>query len=286
ALLYGECGIAEQSLCPGFSCESPSDGVKFNLGESPFQYPPEGLITPLTLSPSAQETSVAETTIAQEEGTLGSSRGSSKGREKRSRPGDGGEGSPMHFSQSREEHCQVRGGMAQSGGKGTEGEKKGSKGAEQELIAAATATVQSVGEQNTRGALGGVFQVTEAEVSRCVSFSGAGWALARYPNLTLQALDVFLLEALVRPCAFVEGVGGGKDSQSSREMVVLSQSGSLGLTLLVEGRKAVLKMHGHGIASNVNQGERGGDSGKGEGGESSVGCIRHETPDDVLPEPG
>ncbi|CAN0095387.1 unnamed protein product, partial [Laminaria digitata] len=42
------------ALCPAFSCASSADGVSVNLGETPFQFPPDGLIATLGAQPPAR----------------------------------------------------------------------------------------------------------------------------------------------------------------------------------------------------------------------------------------
>ncbi|CAN0066094.1 unnamed protein product, partial [Discosporangium mesarthrocarpum] len=83
----------------------------------------------------------------------------------------------------------------------------------------------------TLGIPGRVYPASDAEVSRCIRFSGGGCALACRPNITVRALEVFVLEALIRPAADGGVVGRGGGSQA-----ILSQGGPQGFTLYMEGR--------------------------------------------------
>ncbi|CAM9954444.1 unnamed protein product, partial [Ectocarpus sp. 12 AP-2014] len=143
--------------------------------------------------------------------------------------------------------------------------------------AAAAAAAASGGKQGrTKGIVGGVLAVKDAEVSRCVRFGGRGWAVARRPNLTVQALDVFLLEALIRPAAREsqrqpktaepggQGATACSEEEEGHESVVLSQGGQAGFCLAVRGTTAVLRLHGK------DAGEQ----------------ARHATPDGALPAEG
>lgn len=320
-------GEDEWALCPAFSCASASDGVSFNLGESPFQFPPDGLIA--TLGASSAEGGgggggVGSATAAVSAAASPSSVSSSS-REKRSRYGSAAaaavdwtphtvlgraaeralEGAFGLEQEGRTSPSPARahggGGIAGSGEGREVGSPHGGSGSAGGGVARTMAealrspskkssseapenpAATTAGKQGrTKGIVGGVLAVKDAAMSRCVRFDGSGWAVARRPNLAVQTLDVFLLEALVRPIARSsqrdagsgseeEGAEGAtrsgetEEQEEQEELVVLSQGGKSGFCLAIHGAKAVLCLNGP---------------------EASGEKARHATPDGVLPVDG
>lgn len=306
------------SLCPAFSCSSASDGVTVNLGDTPFQFPPDGLIATLGASPT--EGGGAGGAVAAAASSVASPSSVASTREKRSRYASGaaamldrtsphaalgraaeralenafgidieGRASPSPAST----HGGGGGGGAGAGSAGS-GEvgspHSGGSGARTmaEALRSPSKKLSSEAAENnaatsgkqgrTKGIVGGVLAVKDAAVSRCVRFDGHGWAVARRPNLTVQALDVFLLEALIRPTARSAGQeagsGGGEAATRSprgeeeQESVVLSQAGASGFCLAVQGTKAVLQLNGPDPAAAAGE------------------HARHATPEGVLPAEG
>ena len=149
--------------------------------------------------------------------------------------------------------------------------------AENAAAAAAAASATGGKQGRTKGIVGGVLAVKDAAVSRCVRFDGRGWAVARRPNLTVQALDVFVLEALIRPSEGRPRQGGegsegeettpAEEGKEEEESVVLSQGGASGFCLAIQGTKAILQLNG---AEAAASGEP----------------ARHVTPDGALPPAG
>lgn len=321
-------GDDEWALCPAFSCASASDGVSLNLGESPFQFPPDGLIA--TLGASSAEGGAGAgagagggAAAAAVSAAASPSSVASSSREKRSRYGSAAAaavdwiphtvlgraaeralegafgleqegrtspssarahgGSGIAGSGERREVGSPHGGSGSGGVARTMAEALRSPSKKSSGEAAESAASAAAGKQGrTKGIVGGVLAVKDAAVSRCVRFDGSGWAVARRPNLTVQTLDVFLLEALVRPVARStqraagsgseeEGAEGAtrsgetEEQERQEELVVLSQGGKSGFFLAINGAKAVLCLNGPEAA-----GEK----------------ARHATPDGVLPVDG
>ena len=302
------------SLCPAFSCCSASDGVTVNLGDTPFQFPPDGLIATLGTSPAeggggSGGGAAAAASLVASPSSIASTR------EKRSRYGSGAAAAMLDrtsphavlgraaeralesaFGVDHEGRASPSPASAHTGGSGGVGSGEvgsphsGSSTARtmaEALRSSPSKKVSSDAAENnaatggkqgrTKGIVGGVLAVRDAAVSRCVRFDGRGWAVARRPNLTVQALDVFLLEALIRPTARgtrpEAGSGGGEAAAvrsqqgEEQELVVLSQAGASGFCLAVQGTKAVLQLNG---PDPTGAGEH----------------ARHATPEGVLPAAG
>ncbi len=331
---------ADWALCPAFSCASSSDGVSINLGDTPFQFPPDGLIATLGSSPtegggSGGGPAAAAAAAAAAASAAASPSSLTSSREKRSRYGSAAadrtpqaqallgraaeralEGAAFGLEQEgRASPSPASGGRSSGSGGGGEGRGVGSPHggggssssgsgvvvrtmAEARMLAealrspskasgeaaadsaAAAAAAATGGKQGrTKGIIGGVLAVKDAAVSRCVRFDGHGWAVAQRPNLTVQALDVFLLEALIRPTA---GAGAGRarreagskgegeeqeqEQEQENESVVLSQGGASGFCLAIQGTKAILQLSGAEAAAGEQP--------------------RHVTPDGALPAAG
>lgn len=314
------------SLCPAFSCASASDGVSVNLGDTPFQFPPDGLIATLGGSPTDGGGSGGGAAAAAAASSAASPSSVASTREKRSRYGSGAAATVDRTSphaalgraaehalenafgmeQEREGRASpspasAHGGSGGAGGGGlgsphsggstarTMAEALRSPSKKLPSEAAAESAAATGGKQGrTKGIVGGVLAVKDAAVSRCVRFDGRGWAVARRPNLTVQALDVFLLEALIRPTAGRTrreagsgGQGGGatrsqqgeeqqgeqeQRGEQEQESVVLSQGGPSGFCLALQGTKAILELNGPEPAAGEH--------------------ARHATPSGVLPAEG
>lgn len=284
------------ALCPAYSCDSSADGVSINLGETPFQFPPDGLIATLGAQPPAREgMSVGVPSAA-------ASPTNNNNREKRSRYGGStasaadraptamiGRAAERAFEaalglgqEGRSSPAGVHGAGGAAGGSedggepGSPREAGGARGTVEAFWrnksktpgeAADNAATHEEKRGRTKGIPGGVLAVKDATVSRCVRFDGRGWAVARRPNLIVQALDVFLLEALIRPDSTAsEAASGGDGARSDEgESVVLSQGGISGFCLAIEGTKATLRLSDP---------------------EASGGGAAHTTPDGVLPSQG
>lgn len=292
-------------LCPAYSCLSPSDGVSLNLGETPFQYPPDGLIQTLGPGGSGTPADVSGAVSAVGSATPASpSSGGSSTREKRSRHGgssasgtDRDRGSHPVLARAAEQALETAYSIGQEGrtspasmlaGGRSEGTGQASPqesgGAGTDVRSPSRSSGETGGSGNgeggngggrgrTKGIPGGVFAVKDAAVSRCVRFDGAGWAVSQQPNLTLQALDVFLVEALIRP---YESTTAATGEESPKKMVILSQAGSLGFCFAIEGSKAVVELTGPELVGD------GGDSAEG----APASSARHCTPEGVLPRRG
>lgn len=286
------------ALCPAFSCASSADGVSVNLGETPFQFPPDGLIATLGAQPPARGGGVGGGVPS----AAASPTTTSNNREKRSRYGGstagGADRAPTAMiGRAAERAFEAALGLGQEGrstpagvhgaGSGAGGSEDGGEPGSPHEAGGARGTVGAFwrnksktpgeaadnaaahGEKRgrTKGIPGGVLAVKDAAVSRCVRFDGRGWAVARRPNLNVQALDVFLLEALIRPdSTAAEAAAGGEGARSGEgESVVLSQGGVSGFCLAIEGTKATLWLSDP---------------------EASGGGAAHATPDGVLPPQG
>lgn len=284
------------ALCPAYSCASTADGVSVNLGETPFQFPPDGLIATLGTQTPARGRGAA--------GGFPSAVASptNNNREKRSRYGGStaggadraptamiGRAAERAFEaalglgyEGRSSQAGVHGagggaGRNEDGGEpGSPRDTAGARGTVEAFWrnkskapgeAADNATPHGEKRGRTKGIPGGVLAVKDAAVSRCLRFDGRGWAVACRPNLSIQALDVFLLEALIRPdWTAAEAAAGGDGARSDEsESVVLSQGGMSGFCLAIEGTKATLRLSDP---------------------EESGGGAAHATPDGVLPPQG
>lgn len=290
------------ALCPAYSCAFASDGVSINLGETPFQFPPDGLLATVgpssegrgssSASPAVLTASAAATAVAAAIAT--GAPAPSPTREKRSRYGGSSTGmervSHPVFGKTAERALEAAFGLTQEGRStpvSAHGEGGGNEEAPERGRSPSPPTssdrggTQTTGGNRgrTKGIHGGVLTVKDAAVSRCVRFNGCGWAFAPRPNLTIQTLDVFLVEALIRPAArnradvggsqdkdsAGEGVSSGADVEDEGEIVVFSQGGQSGFYLAVEGTRAVLWLNGP---------------------EAAVKGTKHVTPEGVLPAPG
>lgn len=290
------------ALCPAYSCAFASDGVSINLGETPFQFPPDGLLATLGTSteggggssggPAVLTASAAATAVAAAIATGAPAH--SPTREKRSRYGGSSTGMervthPV-FGRTAERALEAAFGLTQEGRStpvSAHGEEGGSEEATERGRSPSPKAPSDRGETpttggnrgRTKGIHGGVLAVKDAAVSRCVRFNGCGWAFAPRPNLTIQTLDVFLVEALIRPVAgnragvsggqdkdaAGEGVSSEADAEDEGEFVVFSQGGQSGFYLAVEGTRAVLWLNGP---------------------EAAAKGTKHVTPEGVLPAPG
>lgn len=291
------------ALCPAYSCAFASDGVSINLGETPFQFPPDGLLATLgpssegggssSASPAVLTASAAATAVAAAIAT--GAPAPSPTREKRSRYGGSSTGmervSHPVFGRTAERALEAAFGLTQEGrstpvsvhgegGGNEEAPERGRSPSPHKTPSDRGETPTTGGNRGrTKGIHGGVLTVKDAAVSRCVRLNGCGWAFAPRPNLTIQTLDVFLVEALIRPAAGNRaGVSGGQDKDSAGEgvnseadvedegeFVVFSQGGQSGFYLAVEGTRAVLWLNGP---------------------EAAAKGTKHVTPEGVLPAPG
>lgn len=287
------------ALCPAYSCASSADGISINLGETPFQFPPDGLIATLGSQPPARGGGVSGGVPS---AAASPTNNNSNSREKRSRYGGSTAGAADRaptamIGRAAERAFEAALGLGQEGrsspagmhgaGGGAGGSEDGGEPESPREAGGARGTVEAFwrnksktpgeaadnaaahGENQgrTKGIPGGVLAVKDAAVSRCVRFDGRGWAVARQPNFLVQALDVFLLEALIRPdSTAAEAAAGGDGARSDEgESVILSQGGVSGFCLSIEGAKATLRLSDP---------------------EASGGGAAHTTPDGVLPPQG